>query len=1827
MQLPIDILSDSYKKPRIFLCNADKEKICKLETFDTQGVFKFNGLSEISFEVSRTYNDEITGEIVVNPYYEKIEAFRLIFVEGFGYFELQGPERTSDGIKESKLCTAYSLEYVLSTKYIEDFMVNTGEIGSVEVTYADSHGLSKIQPVVLYNSQAPGLSLLDLALEKAYGWTIGHIDSSLKTMSRQFNIERQSIYDFLVDEVCKKFNCYIVFDTIDNKINLYAESLTSKFIGDGQTKQFTISPPFAAINTVSIDGYKTTKWAYDASSGVVTLDDAPEAGSHIEIVDGSLIKWETDVFVSFDNLAQEMNINYDADSIKTVLSVTYGEDGDIRDVNLGLPYMTDISYYYTVDWMGQDLYDAYTVYSAKVNEKQPKYAENSQKILELNDKIYYEKSRLSLNYSVANSVGPTTVGTYYIKVTGADDTVYYKEVVLPGEYNASETYYSNMTANVTEDKMRSLYGVLKKYFNNENTDNSSGSDNITSWQTDLNGLKSAFAFMETYTIDYLSLQLAKLTNDRVNSSKNSVATTAINNFLSKVWEELGLIPLEQIYLATYEEIKTANVEAGWSNTTNDNYGYYYPVNLYIKSINDAITKRKNTISRYETQRGTLQAANADISNSLLISKNFTPDQLLILNSFLREDELHIDDIVETSQDDISSSFKIKQDAMESGRIELQKLCQPTLQFSMTMANIYAIKEFEPIIDQFQLGKVIKVALRPDYIKQSRLMQVNINFDDLADFSCEFGELTDLRSQSDIHADLLSNAISAGKSVATGANYWTKGADKATSTDLKIQQGLLDATTQIKSIDGTQGVVIDKYGIHLTKVDPNTGEVDPHQVWMVNNMILMSDDGFETSRTGLGEFTVDGNTFYGLIAEAVLSGYIEGSKIVGGTIDIGEPDGVSGKRPFSVYDNGDFSFGGGKINYDVETDNLTLDGVTIVWDEESMPDGLTDYINTQLDSIQIGGRNLLKNSETALTIENESKGYKITDYGVTALANGGNVVISFEAKSSVKTKISTYPRYTQDGKETSDTSKKNEFEVTKEWRKYSFVVDLDQNNWTRWNVRSHSDINGGSSTAVVEVRNAKLELGSVATDWTFAPEDTTDAYQAYTNNVTDALSESLTTAYKEYANSAVGTLDTAVGTYLGWDGKTIIDSKYVISPYIGGGYLNITTSTESGPKVIIDPNNLTSTGYIFQVHNGTEISLGIDSAGNANFAGTITSDKGNIGGWQITSKGLSWSPADTTSDKTFYFFGAGGTENVISIHDKDDNIPFSVSKQGHLTANKGTIAGWEITSSDIKSSDGNSEFYLGSAAYQRDNWIAAKDDDGAVTFRVARDGTLHATGAKITGEITATKITSEGCKLEKDDVSGLQNDLDGKSTTYIVKPTSQIKGDLFVPADSFTEKYNGNNYTFNARKIYRCSGTSTSFDPSKWAEVNYTDDKKADSAYSLAKAASELGDAIVSGLGFQETEITGKYVISPVIAGGHLLIGDKSGVYAEINTSGKLTCSGANIQGTITAHEGEIGGWTIDGNKLYSPWVWTGDATTGSFVKRGTGIGATSGGDDPAFYAGFGSSYANDEYGKNPWGHTKNPTHEKSWKEYTKFYVTNNGFLYAKDAEIEGKITATRGNFSDSVTIGGSLITAGSLRKLYNGASGETGSDTLQIKRIEANGGTIGGWSIGESNLWSNHLDENGLTRTVWLDVDAVRIQYIPAVGGGYYSKGKTWYDIIGEGTGSDIRLKNNVCSIDSVYDEFFDSLKPKTFNYKESAKMGSPNDVHFGFIAQDIIASQEQCGIDDLSIVYKDEYYSIVRQEFIALNTWQIQKAKARITTLEERVAQLEKLLGEKGVI
>ena len=113
--------------------------------------------------------------------------------------------------------------------------------------------------------------------------------------------------------------------------------------------------------------------------------------------------------------------------------------------------------------------------------------------------------------------------------------------------------------------------------------------------------------------------------------------------------------------------------------------------------------------------------------------------------------------------------------------------------------------------------------------------------------------------------------------------------------------------------------------------------------------------------------------------------------------------------------------------------------------------------------------------------------------------------------------------------------------------------------------------------------------------------------------------------------------------------------------------------------------------------------------------------------------------------------------------------------------------------------------------------------------------------------------------------------------------------------------------------------------------------------------------------------------------------------------------------------------------------------------------------------------------------------------------------------------------------------------------------------------------------------------------------------------------------------KNSIQDISNSYDLFFNYIKPRTFRYND----GTSNRTHTGFIAQEIEDAIIKSGLTtkDLALIMQIEdinkndlstktSYYLRYNEFVAINTWQIQKLKSRICELEAKVASLEQTGG-----
>lgn len=264
----------------------------------------------------------------------------------------------------------------------------------------------------------------------------------------------------------------------------------------------------------------------------------------------------------------------------------------------------------------------------------------------------------------------------------------------------------------------------------------------------------------------------------------------------------------------------------------------------------------------------------------------------------------------------------------------------------------------------------------------------------------------------------------------------------------------------------------------------------------------------------------------------------------------------------------------------------------------------------------------------------------------------------------------------------------------------------------------------------------------------------------------------------------------------------------------------------------------------------------------------------------------------------------------------------------------------------------------------------------------------------------------------------------------------------------------------------------------------------------------------------------------------------------------------------------------------------------------------------------------------------------------KFGVTIEGNLYASNAYIQGKIDADEGyvggwiirkgsltrdegqygasetgsglltgryelyNSTDSASIGNIRFYAG---KPLNQAIVETGSATTFFEFQELATAnyksaklfiTDNGYFIGRSLIIRDSYNEDSTGHHINLRHNEV-----------FYSSQHraTWLNIIDtvNNMTSDARIKRDIKPLSDKYDILFDTLAPKSYKYVA----GDSDRVHTGFIAQDVLDAIYTAGLTTKEFAAfivenpgtENEIMRLRKDEFVSLNTWQIQKLKQKV--------------------
>ena len=183
-----------------------------------------------------------------------------------------------------------------------------------------------------YDGLDTSKSLMHKILTYVPGWTLGTIDTELHDLYRTFNEKDTTVYTFLMKEMEQAYQCIFTFDTINKTIN-----------------------------------------AYSLSNAIT----------------------ETNIYLSYNNLLKNVDIDENSDKIITALSVYGKDDLSINQVNpLGNDTIYNFSYFANTQWMSQDLINSIDDWADLIDEYALPYANtltswmnNNVQLHELNNAI------------------------------------------------------------------------------------------------------------------------------------------------------------------------------------------------------------------------------------------------------------------------------------------------------------------------------------------------------------------------------------------------------------------------------------------------------------------------------------------------------------------------------------------------------------------------------------------------------------------------------------------------------------------------------------------------------------------------------------------------------------------------------------------------------------------------------------------------------------------------------------------------------------------------------------------------------------------------------------------------------------------------------------------------------------------------------------------------------------------------------------------------------------------------------------------------------------------------------------------------------------------------------------------------------------------------------------------------------------------------------------------------------------------------------------------------------------------------------------------------
>ena len=894
---------NKYEIPSIYLCNPNKKQLCTVQGINSNCILRLNSLSEISLEVRKTIQN-LKGETIKQPCYDLLEGRRLLFVEGIGYFEIKKVVENDDDTGVYKTVTAESHQVVLQNKNIsteEKVYLFYNSADPLDENY-NPDDASSVPSIVgqLYQQLGIKVELQDqdnATTQDNDVWTITYIDDELRYgdgdadgVYRSFKENTTNGYDFMVNEVEAAYEAIWIFDYM--------------------------------YHTIQIKKIK-----------------------HITV--------PTDIYLSFDNLLNTVEVTEDASNIVTVLNCK-GSDLDIRTVNpMGTNYLVNFDFYKDANgkWMSEELIDALDEWKAiydsnveiykelvlRLRSQYGKQTENNRVIQESQlkiDELSQARDQYIMNY-------PLLAETVYQSEISADIYSEFHAEVL----NVNKVYTCYKKSPSVENQKYIFSGTSRigSLFENYENEYFYFQDNDTNTYCKIIKSEDGRYGYERYG------QYDKIIEWCDCSETNGIVIAAEqvkvgcasllegSQFYSEAFKKnlmqdftcYDSAPIYKDGNFQFDE-NTPHVVGTLDECGYDNYLYFIDVSgkSYCKidmaaEVIDGkeqyyasgftrfalINEVTPWIDLHEQYNGLVTKDNeyiqsiiddilVDMQNIHLVcnvqkyikSKDATHKLLNELESYWVEGDYENTNLAVLDDTTMEEVLDLASELKDDGEKQLSRVSQPSFSFTISAIDFFKQIKFKKFASQLKLGRVITIEKSEGVFYTPAVTEFGFNLDNGEELTLTFSNSARLNSNDFTFADLVVSAAKVTKSVTSN---WQ---DLIDYTKHKEEISSLIANPLSRSLRAgltnmaNQEFTIDHTGILGRKyTDDSKIAFSDEQMRIMNNTILFTDDNWSTIKTALGRIYYDDDSGVEKTAYGLVAQTIIGNLMMSETLKITNGD--------------------------------------------------------------------------------------------------------------------------------------------------------------------------------------------------------------------------------------------------------------------------------------------------------------------------------------------------------------------------------------------------------------------------------------------------------------------------------------------------------------------------------------------------------------------------------------------------------------------------------------------------------------------------------------------------------------------------------------------------------------------------------------------------------------------------------------------------------------------------------------------------------------------------------------------------------------------------